>query len=700
MKLKFNYNFNVSELKSSYYFLYSVLLLFIFLPDSVYSQTSNNIDNNIENNYDLEKLFIIYINFERILSQLDLTEMNLASNDRDNAFVQSYIPHKTTFPSIKDEIQNIDSDLSIQIEDHLTSLPLIITDRNISIEEIKDNVNETRNAINDFYNLYLEKIISNDNLNIQSAIVLLRDFSKIHDTLTVNSTDNDKKLIYQSMLGALDSSKNNLNSVSIDQSSNVNMENIFSLFSSIRLNVSDKTLMHDDSSVSQLENELEELSKTHTISKKLPSDLENYFSTIELLLNDAVNQIQDNGDYKKADKNVISAYLDNYEYLEAPIERNDPDLMVDIEIKMREELRNLIKNQESLSVIKSFVTQILDKLEEAKQLLINDPSVSSTVQDTGTSNTANNFADIDELSKGFGTYQGERREMGDSSDPMKEGVRNDIDKIRLGIQQTLELYKDQKYEESFSAARSAYLDSYENIEIPLRPIDPDFTLEMEILFAELRNLIEQRAPYETVLAKTSQIHDGLDESERLVSGTGLLAPGIAFSSSFSIIFREGLESALIIGAIITYLEASRNERFKKHVYYGIFLAAGATAVTWFIAQFIIEISGAQRELIEAIAGISAVAVLFWVSFWVLNKLETKKWIEFVKSKVWKATTTGSVMVFVMLSFFTVYREGFENCFVLSGYAVLCKTYGILCYLGSFTWFSCYCRCCAFSSKIR
>lgn len=41
-------------------------------------------------------------------------------------------------------------------------------------------------------------------------------------------------------------------------------------------------------------------------------------------------------------------------------------------------------------------------------------------------------------------------------------------------------------------------------------------------------------------------------------------------------------------------------------------------------------------------------------------METKKWIEFVKAKIWKATTTGSVMVFVMLSFFTIYREGFET----------------------------------------
>jgi high-affinity iron transporter len=83
-------------------------------------------------------------------------------------------------------------------------------------------------------------------------------------------------------------------------------------------------------------------------------------------------------------------------------------------------------------------------------------------------------------------------------------------------------------------------------------------------------------------------------------------------------------------------------------------------ITWFVAEFLIDISGAGRELIEAVAGISAVAVLFWVSFWVLNKIETKKWIEFVKAKVWQATATGSFMVFIMLSFFTVYREGFET----------------------------------------
>jgi high-affinity iron transporter len=111
---------------------------------------------------------------------------------------------------------------------------------------------------------------------------------------------------------------------------------------------------------------------------------------------------------------------------------------------------------------------------------------------------------------------------------------------------------------------------------------------------------------------------------------------------------------------LTYLEASRNDRYKKQVYYGIIIAIVATAITWVIATHIIQVSGINRELIEAVAGLSAVAVLFWVSFWVLNKIETKRWIEFVKAKVWKASATGSVLVFVMLSFFTVYREGFET----------------------------------------
>ncbi len=651
----------------SFYCIFSLLIFVIIIFTSLnngYSQSDSGIDER-NSQIDLKNKFIIYINLERINSQLDLSEENVESDNLDKAFAQAYIPHTTLFPNIKKDLQRVSPELSSKLERFLTELPILIKDnKNEPLKEIKQTIAEIKNMTFAISN----KIIGNDTLKdknflIQSSIQLLNDASQLVSIHNSSLITGQKNLEYDSIKGLLDRSKYQINKIQSDGLRDSEKKEIMLMYSKIEQNL-DKTNFNSLTlSISSLQNYLTQLLNTENRTTNLPDEYKNYFSKINTLLDNVVVEIKENNDYRQADKSAISAYLDNYEYLEAPIEKNDPDLMVDIELAMRENLRKLIKNNEKIEVIEPFVSQIKSKLDNAKLTLENDQSLANESND-GSNNMLSkeysNLVDIEELSKGFGSFQGEQKQMGESTDPQKQGVRDDIDRIRLNLQNVLNLYKDTKYDEALLVTRSAYLDSYENIEIPLRPIDPDFTLDMEIKFAELRNMIEQRSEYENIVKKIGEIQEGLDESERLVSGIGTIAPGIAFTSSFSIIFREGLESALIVGAIITYLEASRNDRFKKHVYYGIILAAGATALTWIIAEFFIELSGASRELIEAIAGISAVAVLFWVSFWVLNKIETKKWIEFVKSKVWKATTTGSVMVFVLLSFFTVYREGFET----------------------------------------
>ncbi len=94
-------------------------------------------------------------------------------------------------------------------------------------------------------------------------------------------------------------------------------------------------------------------------------------------MDNVVVEIKENNDYRQADKSAITAYLDNFEYLEAPIEKNDPDLMVDIELAMRENLRQLIKNNEKIEVIEPFVSQIKAKLDNAKLTLENDQSLAN-----------------------------------------------------------------------------------------------------------------------------------------------------------------------------------------------------------------------------------------------------------------------------------------------------------------------------------
>jgi high-affinity iron transporter len=589
---------------------------------------------------------VIMVNLERIKAQLQMAEESLAAGDREMAFAHAFIPHTATFPSIKIQLKELDDESATRLEALLTDLPIKIRTGSQTSDALKQEIPQI-NLLLDSFVTRLGPIAFEKVMVSRTVVFLLRDAVQSYQLSDLGSS----KIDYENALGLVVAAESKYHTISASMAERRDAE-INSFFADLKSSLVQK---EGDESISRLASAIEQdLAEDLSLSAGSTNSGEHgkYFSNIRALLASVVTEVN-KGNYDLADQYAISAYLDNYEYLEAPIEKHNPELMAEIEIEMRLELRQMIKDKEQPPAIEGHIAGILEKLDQAEEFLQNDP-------DSEGSNMLSGFANVEGLAAGFGTYTGERRDIGEAEDPAKAAVRANIDQIRAKLDETLKLYREGNSEGALTTARLAYLDSYEKIEVPLRPIDPDFTLDMEIRFAELRNLIQSGAPYGQVEAKVVEIRRGLDESERLVSGTGIVAPAIAFSTSFSIIFREGLESALIVGAILTYLEVSRNERFKRHVYYGIVLAFAATTVTWFIARFIIEISGASKALIEAIAGISAVAVLFWVSFWILNKVETKRWIEFVKAKVWKATTTGSVMVFIMLSFFTVYREGFET----------------------------------------
>ncbi|MGC1263421.1 MAG: FTR1 family protein [Nitrososphaeraceae archaeon] len=607
-------------------------------------------------------LVLVTVNLQRILEQMNLVQTSLTNEDNTRAFEHAYISHSIIFPSIKDKLKEIDQNSTDRLESLLIDLPIMVRSSS-QMSEIVTKIIQIKDILNGINSAILDPNSSGYNSTISSTIiVLLNDTSKFYQLSDFGNSKNPSSLVdYENAMGMVDISHMLYKNISkvFDDSKQKELESFFDDLKNSLLSKSD--IQSITVLIKALQTNLAE-NESDTPSN---GSLRPYFANIKNLLSDIDVAIRNDSDYSSAEKYATTAYLDNFEYLEAPLEKVDPILMKNLELMMREQLRELLKNsQQSEAIV--LLNNITTNLSKAANLLNINYENLETSDTAGYSvplreNTQlNNLTDITGLSKGFGTYSGIKKGFGVSTDSEKTGVRIDIDSLRIKLVELLQKYKEGENDEAFMAARSAYLDSYERIEVPLRPINPDYTLDMEIKFAELRNLILQHQPYPRVEAKVVEIRSGLDESERLVTGTGTLAPSLAFSTSFSIIFREGLESALIIGAILTYLEASRNSHYKKHVYLGIVIAIIATVITWFIAQFVIDITGASKELIEAIAGIFAVAVLFWVSFWILNKVETKKWIEFVKAKVWQATTTGSVMVFAMLSFFTVYREGFET----------------------------------------
>jgi high-affinity iron transporter len=56
----------------------------------------------------------------------------------------------------------------------------------------------------------------------------------------------------------------------------------------------------------------------------------------------------------------------------------------------------------------------------------------------------------------------------------------------------------------------------------------------------------------------------------------------------------------------------------------------------------------------------AVAALFYVSFWLIARLDQRRWMEFMRSRISVATSGGSAAALFGLGFTSIYREGVET----------------------------------------
>lgn len=93
-----------------------------------------------------------------------------------------------------------------------------------------------------------------------------------------------------------------------------------------------------------------------------------YFANIKQLLEESKTQYA-SGNAQSALDLAQEAYLDNYEFLEAPIAEHNRELMEEIEIMMRIELANLIKGNAADSEINNHIDAILEKLDQAQSLV-------------------------------------------------------------------------------------------------------------------------------------------------------------------------------------------------------------------------------------------------------------------------------------------------------------------------------------------
>ena len=123
-------------------------------------------------------------------------------------------------------------------------------------------------------------------------------------------------------------------------------------------------------------------------------------SKITSLLNQTINEYR-NQNFTGAQGLASSAYLDNFEFLEVPLDRHDNALRNDTEIMLREQLRQVIKDKLPIENIQQLINKINSNLDKAETLLAGESAIqtrpsgtnSTTVPTTSTS-TASNITEV------------------------------------------------------------------------------------------------------------------------------------------------------------------------------------------------------------------------------------------------------------------------------------------------------------------
>jgi high-affinity iron transporter len=230
---------------------------------------------------------------------------------------------------------------------------------------------------------------------------------------------------------------------------------------------------------------------------------------------------------------------------------------------------------------------------------------------------------------------------------------------RTRLSESVTAYRAGDSVQATRLALSAYLDGYEPIEPLVSVRNPELLARVERAMGEYRGRIAHHAPIESVEAQARELQTLLSETGTMLGNSRSSAMSV-FLGSYTILVREGLEALLIVVAIIAFLRKAKREDALVYVHAGWVLALLAGVLTWGVATYFINTSGASRELTEGLSSLFAAAVLLSVGLWMHGKSLAGRWQQYIDAQLSRIMTKRSLWLLGGLAFVAVYREVFET----------------------------------------
>lgn len=285
--------------------------------------------------------------------------------------------------------------------------------------------------------------------------------------------------------------------------------------------------------------------------------------------------------------------------------------------------------------------------------------------------------DIEDILPGLPTTRDDQLiaapQTADNGPAAEESSRTNWGEVAGGINQSIQdaiaRYQRGETQNAILDVQDSYFDRFEasGMENKIGSRDSAFKTTLEAYFTRLVSLMKAGQPAERLQSEASALEQDLQKAVTML-GEGEETQWSLLLYSLMIIVREGLEALLIVAAIVAYMVKNNHQDKLPLIRQSVIVALVASIITAVIFQLLFTNSGASRELLEGITMLIAVVMLFFMSYWLLSKVEARHWKAWLEGKLSHSLTTGSLVGLWLTSFLAVYREGAET--VLFYYALI------------------------------
>ena len=238
---------------------------------------------------------------------------------------------------------------------------------------------------------------------------------------------------------------------------------------------------------------------------------------------------------------------------------------------------------------------------------------------------------------------------------VKRGPAQLLDYTGATLDKSLAAYREGDHEQAYDLSVAAYLEGFELVESSLDNVDSTVRKNTEKALMAYRQSLQDGLPIAQVEQRLEAAKALLKESAGLLGSDGL-SWSLSYISGLLILLREGLEAILVLAAILAFLRNTGQQSAVRSVNAGWALALVAGLATWALAAYVIDVSGAQRELLEGCTALFASVMVLWLGVWMHDRRHAAAWQDYIKSSL---VSGGGRFGFAILAFFSVYRELFE-----------------------------------------